>query len=112
MGKSTQRLLFNTQRETSKGLDWHGPSAQDAWASLSALSEISRAELQAFPLSWKVPVDSKAIVIGHSNGGQGAWYLASRYPDKVLAGLLDFLSIDSFLNDQINLSSYPGFRVY
>lgn len=24
--------------------------------------------------------------MGHSNGGQGAWYLASRFPDRVLGG--------------------------
>ena len=25
---------------------------------------------------------------GHSNGGQGAWWLSSHYPDKALAGFL------------------------
>lgn len=24
--------------------------------------------------------------MGHSNGGQGAWYLAARYPDRTVAG--------------------------
>ncbi|KAJ7871501.1 hypothetical protein B0H14DRAFT_3570057 [Mycena olivaceomarginata] len=46
---------------TSWGLDWHGPSANDAWGSVDAV-----------------------VAIGHSNGGQGAWYLASRFPDRVL----------------------------
>lgn len=26
------------------------------------------------------------VVIGHSNGGQGTWYLISRWPDRVLGG--------------------------
>ena len=26
----------------------------------------------------------KALLVGHSNGGQGAWYLASRFPDRVV----------------------------
>lgn len=25
------------------------------------------------------------MILGHSNGGQGAWYLASRFPDRVHA---------------------------
>lgn len=25
-------------------------------------------------------------MMGHSNGGQGAWHLSSRYPDRVLGG--------------------------
>jgi pimeloyl-ACP methyl ester carboxylesterase len=27
------------------------------------------------------------VLLGHSNGGQGVWYLAERYPDRVIAGL-------------------------
>jgi pimeloyl-ACP methyl ester carboxylesterase len=26
------------------------------------------------------------VLLGHSNGGQGVWYLAERYPDRVIAG--------------------------
>ncbi|KDE05099.1 hypothetical protein MVLG_04539 [Microbotryum lychnidis-dioicae p1A1 Lamole] len=29
----------------------------------------------------------KLVVLGHSNGGQGAWYLISRYPDLVAGGV-------------------------
>lgn len=37
-------------------------------------------------------VDSQQLVVlGHSNGGQGAWYLAARWPDKILGG--DFIRI-------------------
>lgn len=28
------------------------------------------------------------IYIGHSNGGQGAWYLATHFPDKAIAGMI------------------------
>ncbi|KAG1842649.1 hypothetical protein DFJ58DRAFT_731968 [Suillus subalutaceus] len=56
---------------TSWGLDWHGPSAADAFATDS--------------WTWVYPRDTKLIVMGHSNGGQGAWYVASRWPDKVKA---------------------------
>ncbi|KAF5373151.1 hypothetical protein D9758_001792 [Tetrapyrgos nigripes] len=68
---------------TSWGLDWHGPSALDAWGSLDALISILGSNSPWS--SWSIDPDCKAIVMGHSNGGQGAWYLASRYPDRVLA---------------------------
>ncbi len=34
----------------------------------------------------EIEEDTKVVLIGHSNGGQGVWYMASRYPDRVLAG--------------------------
>ncbi|ESK87531.1 transmembrane protein [Moniliophthora roreri MCA 2997] len=77
-------ILMPTGR-TSWGLDWHGPSTQDAWASLDALVSIV-ASNSAWNL-WKIDPTLRAVVLGHSNGGQGAWYLASRYPDRVLAVL-------------------------
>lgn len=67
-----------------KGLDWHGPSAEDAWASLDALTSILGRNPAWHP--WKLKRGTKAVVLGHSNGGHGAWYLASRYPDRVLGG--------------------------
>ncbi|KAF9001962.1 hypothetical protein BDQ17DRAFT_1281013 [Cyathus striatus] len=67
---------------TSWGLDWHGPSALDVWSSIAALADIlSKSK------TWNGAVispESPLIVMGHSNGGQGAWYLASRFPDRVL----------------------------
>ncbi|KAG7092176.1 hypothetical protein E1B28_008545 [Marasmius oreades] len=70
---------------TSWGLDWHGPSAQDAWASVDALVGILNNNSAWRP--WKLEPNARVVVLGHSNGGQGAWYLASRYPDRVLAVL-------------------------
>ncbi|KAF8876046.1 hypothetical protein CPB84DRAFT_1838726 [Gymnopilus junonius] len=72
---------------TSWGLDWHGPSADDAWSSLEALAAIVSRRRPNFPESWQVPSTSQVVVVGHSNGGQGTWYLASRYPDRVLAAV-------------------------
>ncbi|CAA7270176.1 unnamed protein product [Cyclocybe aegerita] len=72
---------------TSWGLDWHGPSARDAWASLDALSAMTHRRELSLPEGWVIPPDTKVIVIGHSNGGQGTWYFASRYPDKVIAAV-------------------------
>ncbi|KAG1883042.1 hypothetical protein F4604DRAFT_1740396 [Suillus subluteus] len=66
---------------TSWGLDWHGPSAADAFATVTALHDI----LCTGFVDWVYPRDTKLIVVGHSNGGQGAWYVASRWPDKVKA---------------------------
>uniref|UniRef100_A0A8H8CMV3 Peptidase S9 prolyl oligopeptidase catalytic domain-containing protein n=1 Tax=Psilocybe cubensis TaxID=181762 RepID=A0A8H8CMV3_PSICU len=77
-------LVVPTGR-TSWGLDWHGPSTDDAWASLEALSKISREEIRGLPESWIIPCNSRVIIVGHSNGGQGTWYVASRYPDRILA---------------------------
>lgn len=66
---------------TSWGLDWHGPSAADAFAAVTALHDILCTRFA----DWVYPRDTKIIVMGHSNGGQGAWYVASRWPDKVKA---------------------------
>ncbi|KAF8510217.1 hypothetical protein BU17DRAFT_55579 [Hysterangium stoloniferum] len=70
---------------TSWGLDWHGPSTNDAWGSLAALtSTLSMNDLWS---QWKINESSRVVVIGHSNGGQGTWYMAARHPDRVLAAV-------------------------
>ncbi|KAI0085425.1 hypothetical protein BDY19DRAFT_896611 [Irpex rosettiformis] len=68
---------------TSWGLDWHGPSTEDAWLSVAALSTIL--ESHSLWSSWGFSKDARVLLLGHSNGGQGAWYLAERYPDRILA---------------------------
>ncbi|KAL5532933.1 hypothetical protein ACEPAF_4707 [Sanghuangporus sanghuang] len=68
---------------TEWGLDWHGPSASEAWATLTALSSIL--SNNEYWRSWHFASESRAVIIGHSNGGQGAWYLASRFPDRTYA---------------------------
>uniref|UniRef100_D8PW24 Peptidase S9 prolyl oligopeptidase catalytic domain-containing protein n=1 Tax=Schizophyllum commune (strain H4-8 / FGSC 9210) TaxID=578458 RepID=D8PW24_SCHCM len=67
------------------GLDWHGSSALDAWRSFDALVDIVKARniaVRTNPIA--VDAKPKALLVGHSNGGQGAWYLASRFPDRVI----------------------------
>lgn len=48
----------------------------------SILAQSSRWEL------WGFPEETKVVLMGHSNGGQGTWYVAERYPDRVVAGEL------------------------
>ncbi|KAH9004981.1 hypothetical protein EDB86DRAFT_3037142 [Lactarius hatsudake] len=64
------------------GLDWHGPSADDAWGAVSALGVI----LKTCPRrnAWAITPE-KVVIIGHSNGGQGTWHNAARQPDRVVA---------------------------
>ncbi|KAJ4488323.1 hypothetical protein J3R30DRAFT_3696095 [Lentinula aciculospora] len=76
---------------TSWGLDWHGPSAQDAWRVLDAVTAILQHSKSTIwgGNKWGIPSTTpggkpKAIVMGHSNGGQGAWHIAERFPDRVL----------------------------
>ncbi|KAJ7090213.1 hypothetical protein B0H15DRAFT_779111 [Mycena belliarum] len=80
--RQTHSWLITPSGRTSWGLDWHGPSAQDAWGSVDALFTILDANHAWHPrrLTRGTPV----VLMGHSNGGQGAWYLASRFPDRVL----------------------------
>ncbi|KAH9925275.1 uncharacterized protein B0H18DRAFT_1170833 [Fomitopsis serialis] len=68
---------------TAWGLDWHGPSAMDAWGSVDALGAIlkSRDAWRGYELA----DDTRVLLLGHSNGGQGAWWNAARYPDRVAA---------------------------
>ena len=39
------------------------------------------------------------MIIGHSNGGQGTWYLASRFPDRTRAVIAaaGFLSASAYV---------------
>lgn len=60
---------------TPWGYDWRGPGAQDALAALDAVQRRgAQSEIHA-------RVADTAVVVGHSNGGQGTFYLASRFPD-------------------------------
>ncbi|KAF9532428.1 hypothetical protein CPB83DRAFT_891154 [Crepidotus variabilis] len=95
---------------TSWGLDWHGLSARDAWASLDALKAIiDHFEVTEVPTSYKIRSNDKVILMGHSNGGQGAWHLASRYPDRVLAGTPPLRSSHALSSGLIsNYSAIPA----
>ena len=57
----------------------------DAWGSVEALHDIlgSRDAWRGYGLA----KDTRVLLLGHSNGGQGAWWNAWRYPDRVVAGV-------------------------
>ncbi|KAG6836615.1 hypothetical protein H0H93_006036 [Arthromyces matolae] len=85
------------------GLDWHGPSAQDAWASVDSLCTILRGNVDWE--QWRIDADARVVLVGHSNGGQGAWYLASRYPDRV-AGAAAYLSSETYVPWSMSRSAH------
>lgn len=66
-----------------KGLDWHGYSAREAFYSVDALASILGSQQAWDP--WNISPE-KVLLIGHSNGGQGAWHVAERFPDRVIGG--------------------------
>ncbi|KAH9857796.1 hypothetical protein C2E23DRAFT_719844 [Lenzites betulinus] len=70
---------------TAWGLDWHGPSAQDAWSTVDALYEILNARTEWRP--WTMIPNTRVLLMGHSNGGQGAWYIAAKYPDRIVGAV-------------------------
>ncbi|KAG6334879.1 hypothetical protein ID866_4203 [Astraeus odoratus] len=71
------------QGRTEWGLDWHGPSTDDAFSAVLALSRILSALGSPGWTSWSFDPNTRVVLMGHSNGGQGAWYIAERYPDRV-----------------------------
>ncbi|KAG8780893.1 hypothetical protein FRC15_009190 [Serendipita sp. 397] len=76
-------IIFPTGR-TSWGFDWHGPSSVYAWGALDAFRETLAGQRE-----WKHCSigDPRVLLIGHSNGGQGVWYHASRFPDRTIAAV-------------------------
>ncbi|KAF9228756.1 alpha/beta-hydrolase [Gyrodon lividus] len=73
------------QGRTAWGLDWHGPSTADAFTAVSALSHILSTSGLGRWKEWGFDPGTRVVLMGHSNGGQGAWYMASRWPDRVCA---------------------------
>ncbi|ORY88575.1 hypothetical protein BCR35DRAFT_276583, partial [Leucosporidium creatinivorum] len=70
------------------GYDWHGASVKDVEAAISHLQDIQRSWKRAHGLSdQSCPRAKKLVVLGHSNGGQGAWHYMSHFPDRVLGGV-------------------------
>ncbi|RUS26818.1 hypothetical protein BC938DRAFT_484077 [Jimgerdemannia flammicorona] len=93
-------ILYPTGR-TTWGFDWHGPSYLNVRSALRSLIELPT----LFPLVggvedgvWIVGEEGRVLYTGtlitfffyarrHSNGGQGAWYMASHFPDSAVAAL-------------------------
>ncbi|WVQ72559.1 hypothetical protein IAR50_002116 [Cryptococcus sp. DSM 104548] len=57
------------------GEDWHGSSMEDAWSAREAAGAVFKKA--------GVVLSNETVLMGHSNGGQGAWHLAARHPDRV-----------------------------
>ncbi|KAF9651433.1 hypothetical protein BDM02DRAFT_3091108 [Thelephora ganbajun] len=71
---------------TSWGLDWHGLSAAEVWHCVEALGKLLSDENLPWT-SWSIPSNIRAVLIGHSNGGQGTWHITARSPDRVVAAV-------------------------
>ncbi|KAI9333717.1 hypothetical protein BDR26DRAFT_868064 [Obelidium mucronatum] len=77
-------ILFPSGR-TPWGFDWHGPSNLNVESALHALTH-----LHGVPplIAETLGIDpNKLVYSGHSNGGQGAWWMSSHYPDRALAAM-------------------------
>ncbi|KAI5819027.1 hypothetical protein BZA77DRAFT_276613 [Pyronema omphalodes] len=88
-------LLLPSGVTTWSGDDWHRWGLPDIEAAISSISAWIR------KTKWhRQNVDlEKWLVTGHSNGGQGTWYLLSHRPDNVIAAapLSGYLSIPDYV---------------
>jgi pimeloyl-ACP methyl ester carboxylesterase len=84
------------------GEDWHGGSMDDAWAARDALPIVLT--------KIGVEISDQTILAGHSNGGQGAWHLAARYPDRIVGGELPSTAMADGSHCSIWLAQDPGLR--
>ncbi|KAJ2998060.1 hypothetical protein HDV02_004885 [Globomyces sp. JEL0801] len=75
-------IIFATGR-TPWGFDWHGPSYKNIDASIDAL-RFAPGVPESLKMDY-LPQIERLIFVGHSNGGHGAWWCASHYPDRTLA---------------------------
>jgi predicted esterase len=88
-------VLFPTGMSPWSGDDWHVWGYADVNAAVSAIPEWIQ------NMHWRGPaVDTERwIVTGHSNGGQGSWFISSHQPDKVIAtaAVSGYSSIQSYI---------------
>lgn len=88
-------ILSPTGMTSWSGDDWHTWGLADAHAAVSAIAEWIEWT------AWKGPgvFTEKLLVAGHSNGGQGTWYLVSHQPDRVLgaAAASGYSSIENYV---------------
>ncbi|KAI1288890.1 hypothetical protein EDD11_009566, partial [Mortierella claussenii] len=68
------------------GYDWHGPSIKNVMNAIQCLADA----LPGVPDHLKqlpgiTPDPERLLMAGHSNGGQGAWYFMTHFPDKAIA---------------------------
>lgn len=88
-------ILFPTGMTPWAGDDWHTWGTADVKAAIEAIPRWMD------DINWTGPgiFTDRWVVSGHSNGGQGAWYLTSHYPDKVLAAapVSGYSSIETYV---------------
>ncbi|KAG9321131.1 hypothetical protein KVV02_005257 [Mortierella alpina] len=68
------------------GYDWHGASMQNVASAIESLAN----GLYGIPehlkgLPGMRPDPERLLIAGHSNGGQGAWFMVTHFPDKAIA---------------------------
>jgi predicted esterase len=88
-------VLYPTGMSPWSGDDWHVWGIADVKAAVAAIPDWIRNVRWAGP-----PVDlEKWVVTGHSNGGQGVWYIATHEADKVvaLAAISGYTSIQNYV---------------
>ncbi|KAL9078478.1 MAG: hypothetical protein Q9157_002599 [Trypethelium eluteriae] len=87
--------LFPTGVTPWSGDDWHTWGFSDVEAAIKAIPSWIQS------VHWEGPSANteKWLVSGHSNGGQGSWYIATHRPDNViaLAPVSGYLSIQSYV---------------
>ncbi|KAF9912082.1 hypothetical protein EC991_001028 [Linnemannia zychae] len=68
------------------GYDWHGASVKNVLNAIDSLaSTLPGVPEHLRGLPGMQPDSNKLFIAGHSNGGQGAWFLATHFPDKAIA---------------------------
>ncbi|CAG8432933.1 6079_t:CDS:10 [Diversispora eburnea] len=78
-------IIFPTGR-TLWGYDWHGPSLKNIQKAI----EYFVTYMPGVPVNKKLeilPNPDKLFISGHSNGGQGAWFFMSHFPESIIAGM-------------------------
>ncbi|KAL2802893.1 hypothetical protein BJX63DRAFT_440522 [Aspergillus granulosus] len=89
-------ILFPSGVTSWSGDDWHTWGIADIKAAINAISHWIEA------VSWNGPgiLADNWIVIGHSNGGQGVWFLATHQPNNVVAAapVSGYSSIEKYVS--------------
>ncbi|KAG0022996.1 hypothetical protein BGZ81_008289 [Podila clonocystis] len=68
------------------GYDWHGASIKNVMNALESLAlHLPGVPVELRGLAGIRPDPERLFIAGHSNGGQGAWFLTTHYPDKAIA---------------------------
>ncbi|RHZ56847.1 hypothetical protein Glove_396g73 [Diversispora epigaea] len=90
-------IIFPNGR-TPWGYDWHGPSLKNIQKAI----EYFVTYMPGVPVNKKLeilPNPDKLFISGHSNGGQGALFFMSHFPESVIAGIsaAGFLKIQKYV---------------